>query len=107
MRPCAKARPRFARGRTYMPADYVAWKEEFAMRAKEQYRGEVLTSPLVLTVTFATPTGKIRPDGDNAIGSIMDSLQPYPVANDRQFVALHMGIVKGPQEIRVTIEEAP
>jgi Holliday junction resolvase RusA-like endonuclease len=107
MRALGKARPRVTRWGTYMPKSYTKWLEEFRTRAKEQYRGEVLTSPLILSCTFSSPSGKQRSDLDNCVGSVADAIQPWLIANDRQVMELHAWYVHGPLGILVQIEGKP
>lgn len=94
-KPMAKARPRFGQGYVHMPKPYVDWKYAFAARAKWQYNGEPLEGRLSVDVVFATQTGSMRPDLDNAFGAVADALQEAGViGNDRQIVGLSCHVEK-------------
>jgi Holliday junction resolvase RusA-like endonuclease len=105
-KPAGKERPRFANGRTYMPPKYVKWKTDFfrhCIRLDQPHRRIHLTGNLIFTVVFKSKTGKIRPDLDNAVGSILDSIQDEGgrlglISNDRQIVEIHASIAKSSRD---------
>lgn len=107
MRVIGKARPRVTRWGTYMPKNYTQWQAEFRAAAQAQYTGMPLTSPLILSCTFSSPSGKQRSDLDNCVGSVADGLQPWLIANDRQVRELHAWYVAGPLGMLIQIAEAP
>jgi Holliday junction resolvase RusA-like endonuclease len=107
LRAAAKERPRFAKGRAFMSKRYRDWQGEFHRLAKPQYTGEVMTSPLRISCTYSTPTGKSRADLDNLVGGTLDAIQPWMIQNDRQVVQLWAEIVKGPIEMVIVVEPAP
>lgn len=71
----SKARPRFARGRSYLPASYREWRKI----AEDQLKGLWLAFDLP-TVCYATVElefhGPGRFDLDNLIGAVLDSGLP-------------------------------
>jgi Holliday junction resolvase RusA-like endonuclease len=90
--PCAKPRPRFSsRGRhAYMPEAYRTWQRSFrAFMPRRRIEGAV-----ALSITFATKSGRMRPDLDNAAGAVMDALQPDVIGNDRDVIELRARVVK-------------
>jgi len=104
MAPKGKARPRFTGKFAYMPKEYMQWKAEFSQRASAQYGGPVIEDPVKVRVIFRTPTGKMRSDLDNAIGSVLDAIQPLILKNDRQVHEIFTCVVEGKTMIEVTIE---
>jgi Holliday junction resolvase RusA-like endonuclease len=107
LRAFPKERPRFAKGRAFMSARYRRLQAEFRELAQRQYTGEAITSPLRLSCTFSTSTGRSRSDLDNLVGGVMDAIQPWMIQNDRQVVQLWAEIVKGPIEMVIVVEPAP
>ena len=95
MAPAGKARPRVSRGHAYMPAPYRKWISEFQSRARTAYHDALILVPIALTVCFETPTGNMRPDADNAAGSVMDGLQGILYPNDRLIKDLHAYVTQG------------
>lgn len=90
--PCAKPRPRFGRGRVFMPPAYRTWQRAF--RACMPRVRAVLRGRIAVSVVFATPTGRMRPDLDNAAGAVLDALQPDVIGNDRDVVVLLAKVVR-------------
>ena len=113
MPPMGKERPRVTRKGTYMPDRYVAWKNEFVIRAKSQTAGQsyfdTIAGPVRISTIFYTRTGNCRSDCDNAHAACLDALQDARIiANDRQVKAGAYAITQGmPERIEVTIEEIP
>jgi len=100
MRPTTKKRPVVTRNGTYMPPDYVAWKEELATYLVEHgVAGAGIDHPVKLFVQFESNRigmqlvplhNAVRPkylgtmDIDNMVGAVMDGLQDADVIdNDR------------------------
>ena len=98
-----KARPRSGQGRTYMPKDYMDWKQSIAEEAI--FKGAVLLGrPVVADFTFHKDTtivtyepagpielsrkGMLTGDVDNYIGGMMDALEGICWKNDRQLLAV-------------------
>lgn len=67
-----KARPRVTRGSTFMPANYVQWKDAAVFSFTTQTSKRELTNVFITVVL----RGKHREsaDSDNLIGSIFDAL---------------------------------
>jgi Holliday junction resolvase RusA-like endonuclease len=112
MKPAGKERPRFAIGRTYMPAKYMKWKKDFLAHCMKSYhwnRNTPITSKLSISVRFYTKTGNMRPDLDNALGAIMDAIQGKIIDNDRQIRRIdHCGIEQDDcDRISFHLEELP
>jgi len=71
--PCAKERPRWAFNRMHNSKHYEDWKVRFAALVKPFPM--VMEKDIGIDVIFLTKTGHMKPDIDNAIGAIYDSLQ--------------------------------
>jgi Holliday junction resolvase RusA-like endonuclease len=119
-KPCAKARPRVTRNGTYMPKDYQEWRDRFAWQARLELadfdcRGtatepDPMTGRLSVSVEYRTASGNMRPDLDNALGAVLDALQPATISNDGNVRELHGKVVKAKRQdcgITVTIEALP
>lgn len=108
IKPMGKARPRFGKGRTFMPPKYMKWKRDFilALRLASGSRDPVVT-PFSLTVNITRRSGKMRSDLDNSVGSILDALQDGSfIVNDRDCHELHVRLKRGKQEgIYLELEE--
>jgi len=104
--PHAKERPRFGAGRCYNSKKYTDWRKRFvalAPKAKRPLRGS-----LDMTVLFATKTGKMRPDLDNALAGVADALQDAGIIeNDRDITSLYCCVDRATDMagISITIEE--
>jgi Holliday junction resolvase RusA-like endonuclease len=119
MKPCAKARPRVTSNGTYMPQEYRDWKRKFAwlasqewdhwLRANGHHVPSIIDGPIAVSVEWRTTTGNMRPDVDNALGSVLDALQDALIfANDSQVREIHGRVDKAKKAetgITVTIEE--
>jgi Holliday junction resolvase RusA-like endonuclease len=94
-----KARPRSGQGRVYMDPAYMAWKDEFAIRAKAAgavlldypVRFEVALSRTETVVTvsdlelgYNKRSGLLTGDVDNYAGGVMDALNGVAWHDDRQ-----------------------
>ncbi len=93
--PFAKPRPRFdsrGRGRCFMPTAYRRWQASF--RSFLPRLSPPLHSRLGVSIVFATPSGRMRPDIDNAAGAVLDALQPQTIDNDRLVDELRARVVK-------------
>lgn len=67
----SKARPRFGKGHSYMPKDYMEWKELVRSQLKEIWASQGLTT-LEQFELEVTGHGPGRNDGDNLIAAFMD-----------------------------------
>jgi Holliday junction resolvase RusA-like endonuclease len=119
MKPAAKARPRVTSNGTYMPQEYRDWKRTFAFHAGRQFEQwlqanghpvlSMIQGPIAVSVEWRTTTGNMRPDVDNALGSVLDALQDALIfANDSQVREIHGRVDKAKKAetgITVTIEE--
>jgi Holliday junction resolvase RusA-like endonuclease len=92
MRCATKARPRVKGGKgfsvTYMPEEYVTWKQNFAVYCMAQGPVTPLDGPLRMTV-IASYKDKRRKDVDNIAGAVMDALNGIAYADDEQVFDLH------------------
>lgn len=114
MRPAAKARPRVTRCGTYMPREYMRWRDEMAnaiwAQAPETHAIGAFChkEPLAVRITWHTPTGNMRPDLDNAMGAVWDVLQSVDViGNDGQIRRCSGSVERGPYQITVEIDSLP
>lgn len=119
MRPAGKARPRVTAKSTYMPKAYQAWRRQaesliglslrdWAEEHLDTWRALRNGSDCSLSIVIETPTGRMRPDIDNAVGAIMDALQGAGVlANDRQVRRLSAEIRRGETLISIGLEVMP
>lgn len=80
--PKPKARPRFSRGRAYMASDYTQWKDKFRKYVETEWGVPALECHCVLNIVFYSSS--LRPDIDNACGSILDALNGLVWKDDRQ-----------------------
>ena len=100
MKPMGKARPRFGKGRAFMPPKYMKWKREFItlMRLATGPQ-DPLVGTFALAVTITRKSGKMKSDLDNVAGSILDALQDGRfVINDRDCRSLIVSLRGGEQE---------
>lgn len=71
----SKARPRFGNGRSYMPSAYREWKDR--TRKILRFFWEENNYPTLTNMELhVTAHGPGRADGDNLIGSLLDSGLP-------------------------------
>jgi Holliday junction resolvase RusA-like endonuclease len=112
IKPTGKARPRVTSHGTYMPKRYEEWRAMVRLHAHLQLPRSTaipLACPVAFRCTFSTPSGKIRPDLDNAVGAILDAIQVPPaggwglIANDRQVRSITAEITTGDDCITFTI----
>ena len=75
LEPCAKARPRVTARGTYMPKRYQDWRKKFVAMWRSTVPHYQWNEPVGISVRWTTPTGKCKPDLDNAIAAIFDALQ--------------------------------
>lgn len=116
VQPVGKARPRVTSKGTYMPKAYQAWRRgaesllglslrDWADGSIDTWRALRAGAWCSLSITIQTPTGRMRPDIDNAAGAIMDALQgAHVIANDRQVRRLVVEVVRGETMIVVNVE---
>lgn len=102
-----KKRPRVTSNGTYMPKEYVKWKEQIAEFLAVQPTVEGLQGPVALVIEFhkdkiivaASEFDNPRfgsADLDNLIGAVMDAFQDGGAyANDRQVTAVQARFMKG------------
>lgn len=101
--PMPKKRPRVTRNGTFMPAEYVTWKEEvgvLVVNAMRLVSAEAFTGRIELDVTFHRKRMTVliletdnerhgRADIDNLLGAVMDAMQDAGVIdNDRDVTAI-------------------
>lgn len=112
-----KGRPRFGKGRVYTPAKTIAAETSLGLEAKvvmHQRKQKPLTSALRLTVnTFQVraksrkdlhPIGK--PDADNILKLVGDSLNKIVWDDDSQIVAIEYARYYGPTDrVHIRVEE--
>lgn len=72
----SKARPRFAKGRTYMPADYRDWKEKAKILLREHWERNGLATIVQAEHISLKFYGPARHDLDNLCGAVLDSGLP-------------------------------
>lgn len=83
LEPCAKARPRVTARGTFMPKRYQDWRKKFVAVWCATVPRYTWDEPLCINVRWTTPTGKMRPDADNAIAALWDALQDAKaISND-------------------------
>ena len=117
VKPAGKERPRVTkRGTTYMPKEYEVWRSMVAWMVRSQVPAAILprlplTSRLAFACTVSVPRGDMRPDLDNLVGAVWDSIQVPTkggwglILNDKQFKRLIAEVIDGPTCIRFTISE--
>lgn len=112
-----KGRPRFGMGRVYTPAKTLAAETSLGLEAKTMMRQrklQPLIGPVALTVqTFqvraksrkdAHPTGK--PDADNILKLVGDSLNKIVWVDDSQIVEISYTRFYGPKDrVFIRVEE--
>lgn len=114
--PAGKARPRVTRNGTFMPPEYKAWQELVRWQVRAQIAPALLprlplSGRLAFDCVVFAPLGVIRPDIDNFVGAIFDSIQiPTKggwglIANDKQIKRMSARIEVGPTAIHFQIEE--
>lgn len=72
----SKARPRFAKGRTYMPSDYRDWKEKAKTLLRSHWEREGLPTIVQAEHISLRFYGPARHDLDNLCGAVLDSGLP-------------------------------
>jgi len=110
MKPMGKARPRFGKGRAFMPPKYMKWKREFITRLRlATGPQDPLVGTFALAVTITRKSGKMKSDLDNVAGSILDALQDGSfIVNDRDCRSLNISMAKSKQEgIAIALESIP
>ena len=113
-KPRGKARPRFARGRAYTPAETAAYENLVGLMYK-QAGGQCLEGPIDLHITAyfpippSAPKAKraqmasgciqhtIRPDADNLAKAILDGLNGIAFTDDKQVWRLAVEKRYGPE----------
>ena len=107
MKPMGKARPRFGKGRAFMPPKYMKWKREFITRLRlATGPQDPLVGTFALSIIVTRKSGKMKSDLDNVAGSILDALQDGSfIVNDRDCRSLNISMTKSKQEgITVALE---
>ena len=100
MQPVPKARPRVVGRHTYTPKKTKDAQALIATYARNVYKSEPLLTALALTAIFIHRRPKAlkgkeripkstRPDGDNLLKTVMDSLEGIVFKNDGQFCSIH------------------
>ena len=93
-----KARPRAGRTRTgatvvYGDPEYMAWKQEAAIRLRGQWRPRpALRRVERLEVTLVSPAGTYDPD--NALGAVLDAMTQGGVISDDKVTTLPTVLVQ-------------
>jgi Holliday junction resolvase RusA-like endonuclease len=95
--PVAKGRPKFGNGHAYTPAKTREAEETIAWYARENYKGDPLEGAVALKVIFhmRRPKGRkgmyhaTRPDCDNIVKLVSDSLNEVLYRDDGQITDLH------------------
>lgn len=116
MQPAGKERPRVVKGHAFMPKAYEAWREMVRWQVRSQVPAGILpllplTCRLAFAATVSVPRGEMRPDLDNFVGAVWDSIQVPPkggwglIANDKQIKRLAAEVVAGPTCITFTLSE--
>lgn len=111
LKPCAKARPRVPKvGKAYMPKSYQEWRARFCQLWHNCVPPMApYNETMSIETVFVTPTGRMRPDADNAHAAVLDALQDCrAITNDNLVLSgtYHTEKrVKGqpPYAIRITI----
>jgi Holliday junction resolvase RusA-like endonuclease len=102
-----KQRPRFGKGRVYTPAETVSFERALAWSARIAMRGRpMLTGPLVMRVEV-TLSGRAtcKPDADNLLKAVADSLQGVVYADDAAIVDVRVVKSSGePPGLRIEVE---
>jgi len=94
MRCATKARPRVTSKGTFMPNDYVQWKQTFGVYATKYCR--LLSFPGDVSVSIIAQFKQVpRGDADNYAGAVLDALNGITWADDRQVKDLHIQVVRG------------
>ena len=99
-KPVAASRPRFARGRVYIPKKVVAWQDFVRLSARPHRPSAPISGAVSLRLVFTLPLPKRakksllgaevvkRPDIDNLAKSVMDGLSEF-WGDDSQVYSLH------------------
>tara|TARA_R110002060_G_scaffold60370_1_gene70048 strand:- start:145 stop:552 length:408 start_codon:yes stop_codon:yes gene_type:complete len=101
MQPVPKARPRVVGRHTYTPKKTKDAQALIALYVRKVYKGDPLSCPLALMAIFVHKRPKAmkglervpkftRPDGDNLLKTVMDSMEGIVYKNDGQFCSLYM-----------------
>lgn len=108
----SKARPRLTKsGHAYMPQAYKSFQSEMRRQVMLQWDLPPLEGPIAVHFYLY---GEARPDGDNAIGAALDSLNGLVWTDDRVSVIPTMSVEwkKAPKAqsrwiIQIALLEAP
>lgn len=103
MKPVAKGRPRFGKGKTYTPQATVDAEQTIRLAFKSAHKRYVApTGPLEVSITVqrALPAGRpkrmqqeqdvFKPDLDNYAKLVIDALNGLAWKDDSQIVTLHL-----------------
>lgn len=112
--PVAKGRPRFGRGKVYTPTETVGFERLVRSLAQVLYEGPPMKGPLKLTAKFFVkapkrpkyPEPAVKPDFDNFLKSLTDSLNGVLWEDDAQICRLGEGSGKfyGDPRIEIRVE---
>lgn len=114
MVPIPKGRPRFGNGRTYTPQETVMFESAFKALSRKYKPLEPLKCPIALTLEFHFQRPKtskrqfhtVKPDNDNLIKSVTDSMNEIFWIDDAQVVRVIATKFYSEQPfIRVLIQE--
>lgn len=98
--PVAKGRPKLTRfGKAYTPKKTKVFEQDVKSLAKEQYEGKPLLGPLKISIVFSITRPKsvsvkkrkyptVRPDLDNYIKAVLDSLNGVLFHDDSQVITM-------------------
>lgn len=102
--PSANRYWRHARGRTYLSADALAYREAVGWQC-QTHRIAPQTGPVVLTLRYYRPAR--RGDLDNRLKQLLDSLQGHLFNDDAQVVEIHAYQADDKHNPRVEVECTP
>ena len=95
-----KARPRFSKGRCYLPTNYRQWKAKAVEELKAQW-GALPLSKAHITIEIPQQRG----DLDNIAGAVLDALtEAGIIADDRMSCVEELHIKKAEEEIKIQID---
>lgn len=113
--PVAKGRPRVGRfGAVYTPAKTRQFEARLRALARDQYKSDPVKGPISLRCRFFLPKPRtaprlrqypdVRPDLDNLLKAVMDSLNGILWLDDAQVVDIITGKRYGAPAINISVE---